>query len=103
MSDIASIIADGHRPSIAELIRGCPFRSVLSRRRIDRRRPLENWDAIVAVLGGIPEPLSPEVLQAGVECLSRGETVLLLSDRQDLCDRAKHELLAMAGDAGGQA
>ena len=103
MSDLASVIAAGARPTIAELIRDCPFRSVLSRRSVDLTRPLEHWDALVAVLGGVPEPLSPDVLRSGVECLARGETVLLLSDRRDLRDRAKQELLAMAGDAGGRA
>ena len=101
MSDLASFVADGSELTVSALIRGCPFRSVLSRNPVDPKRP--RWHAIVAALGGVPEPLSPEVLRSGVECLTRGETLLLLSDRQDLRDRAKHELLAMAGDGGARA
>jgi hypothetical protein len=56
----------------------------------------------VALLGGLPgETLSDPMRADVVASLRRGETVLLLSDRCDLRDAAKAEImLAMAPAAG---
>jgi hypothetical protein len=58
----------------------------------------------VAVVGGThPDPLTADMLEFAVETLLSGRIVLLVSDRADLRDYAKREIIGMASPAWGRA
>ena len=93
--------------TIEEALARCPFRTVIG---LPPTRPEDVVDDMVsrlahtlAVLGGDPVPISPDTMQEFIASLQLGRTVLVMSDRRDLRDRAKAEILAMASTTGARA
>lgn len=97
------------KATFGETLERCPFRTLIG---------IGSWsgsmDALlanalpklaytVAVLGGDPEPINSETMAEIVTSIQAGRCVLLISDRADLRDYAKREILAMALPAEGRA
>jgi hypothetical protein len=92
----------GERISLGDLLRVCPFQTLLARNDImatltPERRP----DRVVAALGFKPEDFSERMRGDVLADLHAGRVVLLVSNRAELRDYAKRELgLAMTTPAG---
>ena len=80
-----------------QVAKRCPFRTAFGPEP-GARTPLEMVAAAsrtIAILGGEPTPLEPEVARELTEVLAGGGTVLLLADRADLRDAAKAEIVRL--------
>ena len=60
------------------------------------------WHAFAA-LGGTSSTIDPALLQEMVQAIQGGGRVLVMSDRADLRDRAKAEIMGMLVTPAGQA
>jgi hypothetical protein len=96
-------IRAGKRISYAEMLAACPYRTLLGWCGVDAAEMMERIGGAIAVIGGQPEPLAAAQMATAVEMLQRGRVVLLISDRGDLRDYAKREILAMLEPAAGRA
>ncbi len=89
----------------AEAFDRCPFRTIIGvcppHRAITDLLP--QLSHAIAMLGGDPTPISPAMMAEIVASVQAGGAVLILSDRADLRDYAKREILAMALPAAGRA
>jgi hypothetical protein len=97
---------DNDPPILGEIMDSCPFSSLIGR----DIPPGSTLDSVghrigctVAVMGGQPEPLNAEMIASAVETLLSGRIVMVLSDRADLADYAKREIVNMAGPTWGAA
>lgn len=85
--------------NLAETFDRCPFRSIIGIAAPSPNRPLDQLISplahAIAVLGGDPEPISSDTMAELVAAIRAGDSVLLMSDRADLRDYAKREILAM--------
>lgn len=89
----------------AEALDRCPFRTIIGAHPAHHEVAdlLPRLSHTVAVLGGDPMPICPAMMAEIVASVQAGGAVMILSDRADLRDYAKREILAMALPAAGQA
>ncbi|MGH7119106.1 MAG: hypothetical protein ACREFP_09000 [Acetobacteraceae bacterium] len=79
----------------------CPYRAWLALGALDDAD--RRYGGHVVLRCARYESIEPDVLAEAVAVLDRGQTVLLLADRQDMFDRARREILAMAAATAGVA
>ena len=99
---IPDMIAPGDTVTLRDAFDACQFRSLLGTGG-DTNEMMSRLGCAIAVFGGAPEPLASEMMENAVAQIAAGRVVLLLSDRADLRDYAKREILAMAGRPEGRA
>ena len=84
----------------------CPFRSFvgIGQHPGNSAEMAERLDHAFAALGGEVTPIAEDLLAEMVDSIRRGRTVLVLSDRADLRDAAKGQIMtALATAAVGAA
>lgn len=88
-----------------EALERCPFRTVIGagQGHRDVAELLPHLAHTIMVLGGDPTPINSATMGNIVAALQSGGTVMIMSDRADLRDYAKREIVAMALPAAGQA
>ena len=88
----------------AETLKRCPHRTIIAGRvrhgTVDLLPPPLR---VLAVISGDPTPLNSAMMAEIVASGQAGETVMILSDRADLRDYAKREILALVLPAVGRA
>jgi hypothetical protein len=98
---VRKLIASGRKPTGAEVVKLCPYRSLLAGPGV----PLSIDSVpttVVAVVGGLAdEGFSDRMRGDIIAALLRGEVVLLLATKRKLRDYAQREIqLAMTAPAG---
>ena len=83
----------------------CPFRSFigLGQHPGDANEMGDRIGHIFAALGGEPAPIADSLMAEMIDSIRRGRTVLVISNRADLRDQAKREILAQVHGAAGTA
>jgi len=89
--------------TLRETFKMCPYRTLLGNARGGPDAMMARLGCTVAVLDGDPEPMSQRMMRDVLRELAAGRTVLLISNKRELRDFAKREIMAMAGPAGGAA
>lgn len=79
----------------------CPFRVYLGFGSPEH--PERRYGGHVVLRCDRYEPIEHDIISDAVAVLERGQTVLLLADRRDMFERARREILAMAGTTAGAA
>lgn len=82
----------------------CPFKSLLGTGNpSDADEMAGRIDHVFAALGGEATPIADELLDEMAASIRAGGVVLVISDRADLRNEAKREILARAHGAAGSA
>ena len=80
----------------------CPFRSLIGiGHRSDANEMAGRLAHTFAAIGGESVPIADDLLDEMAASIRAGGTVLLISDRADLRDAAKREILARAHGVAG--
>jgi hypothetical protein len=104
---VLSRLQAGQHVSTSEMLKACPYRTVIDRAGasggLNIDQAIRRIGCVIATVGGQPESLAEAEMAKALATLHSGRSVIVVSDRSDLRNRAKAEIYGMLTPSRGRA